>query len=177
MAGASGEVVIIPRNFQLLSELEKAEKGGGDGTCSLGLVEADDITLSNWQCTILGPNNTPMENRIISLLLFAGQHYPDEPPKVKFQSKVNFPFVVRRGRRQPPRTEQPLRPPATRGLRVPGDGEGRPRTLRPPVPPLIVRACSLAASEWRGGSEEAARAQFGLGQYSSSPAVSPACLG
>ena len=111
MAGASGEVVIIPRNFQLLSELEKAEKGGGDGTCSLGLVEADDITLSNWQCTILGPNNTPMENRIISLLLFAGQHYPDEPPKVKFQSKVNFPFVVRRGRRQPPPDGRPGAPP------------------------------------------------------------------
>ena len=31
-----------------------------------------------------------------------GQGYPNEPPSVKFQTKVNFPFVVRLPRRTPP---------------------------------------------------------------------------
>ena len=99
MAQSSGEVIIVPRNFVLLGELEKAEKGNTDMSISYGLVEQDDITLSNWQCTILGLPNTTVENRIISLLLYCGKEYPDRPPTVqfqtKFQTKVNYPFIVR----------------------------------------------------------------------------------
>ena len=151
MAGQSGEVVIIPRNFQLLGELEKAEKGGGDMSCSLGLVESDDIFLTNWQCTILGPMNTPVDSRIVSLVMQAGPKYPDVPPDVKFQSKVNFPFVVRRGRRQPPCAEQPLRPPASRGLRVRWDGEGEAAntvgTRAAPERPRVL-ACRVRMAPW-----------------------------
>lgn len=93
---SSGEVVIVPRNFRLLEELENMEKGKtADMSVSFGLVDSDDITLSHWQCTILGPMNSPVENRIISLLVHCGEKYPSEPPVVKFQTKVNVPFVVR----------------------------------------------------------------------------------
>ena len=89
------EVVKIPRNFLLLEELDKAEKGHTDMTVSYGLVEKDDITLTNWQCTVLGPPNTPLENRIISCLVSCGPSYPDVPPTCQFQSRLNYPFIVR----------------------------------------------------------------------------------
>lgn len=93
MAGASSEKIIVPRNFMLLSELEKAEKGAGDMSISFGLVKQDDITLSDWQCTILGPPGAAVENRILSLILHCGTGYPEVLPTVRFLTKVNFPFV------------------------------------------------------------------------------------
>ena len=90
----SGETIIVPRNFGLLAELERAEKGNTDMNISYGLTEPDDITLSSWQCTILGPLNSGVENRIVSLVVECDQNYPDAPPSVRFQSKVNYPFVV-----------------------------------------------------------------------------------
>jgi len=89
----SGEEIIMPRNFVLLEELEKAEKGNTDMSISYGLVHADDITLSTWQCTILGPSNSPVENRIISLLITVGPNYPQVKPEVQFQTKLNYPWL------------------------------------------------------------------------------------
>lgn len=63
-----------------------------------GLVNSDDIDLVDWQCTILGGMNTPVENRIISLLVKTGPAYPNEQPSVQFQTKVNFPFVDDKGK-------------------------------------------------------------------------------
>ncbi|KAI1307376.1 E2 ubiquitin-conjugating protein mms2 [Mortierella claussenii] len=83
----------IPRNFKLMEELEKGEKGIGDGTCSYGLSDGDDMTMSNWNGTILGPGHTVHENRIYSLKLHCGAEYPDVPPVVSFLSRVNLPCV------------------------------------------------------------------------------------
>jgi hypothetical protein len=52
---AAGEVVIVPRNFKLLEELEKSEKGHGDMSISFGLVDSADTFLSDWNGGILGP--------------------------------------------------------------------------------------------------------------------------
>ena len=46
---------VVPRNFKLLEELESSEKGHGDMTISYGLERPDDIFMTNWICTILGP--------------------------------------------------------------------------------------------------------------------------
>lgn len=51
----AGETVIVPRNFKLLEELEKSEKGLGDMAISFGLVDSGDTFLSEWNGGILGP--------------------------------------------------------------------------------------------------------------------------
>ena len=52
----SGEVVITPRNFKLLEELEHSEKGLGDMSISYGLVDSSDIFMGEWNATIMGPH-------------------------------------------------------------------------------------------------------------------------
>ncbi len=94
----SAEVVVVPRNFQLLDELESAEHGKTDLNVSYGLVQPDDITLSNWQCSIIGPVGSVVEGRIISLLLHCGSDYPQRPPEFRFQTKLNFPFIASDGK-------------------------------------------------------------------------------
>eukprot|EP00978_Attheya_sp_CCMP212_P007706 scaffold17914_cov40-Attheya_sp.AAC.3 len=53
---SAGEVVIIPRNFKLLEELEKSEKGHGEMAISFGLTDPGDTFLSDWNGGILGPH-------------------------------------------------------------------------------------------------------------------------
>ena len=105
MAAKPGDV-IIPRNFKLLEEvsykfyqkvlpnnssfhhfiyyliiqLEHSEKGTGDMSVSMGLVDPDDIFLSEWNGSILGPHGVSIDIYIFicqSLLLMNILFYID----------------------------------------------------------------------------------------------------
>jgi len=69
----TGETVITPRNFKLLEELEKADKGLGDMTVSYGLVDSSDIFMGEWNGSIMGPPGVSLYIIIIYLciVLFA----------------------------------------------------------------------------------------------------------
>jgi len=90
-------MVEVPRNFRLLEELEKGEKGQSAGMVSVGLRDRDDILLRYWTGTIIGPPGTAFENRILMLELYAGDNYPKEPPTIRFVSRVNLPCVEGKG--------------------------------------------------------------------------------
>ncbi|RHY32335.1 hypothetical protein DYB32_002646 [Aphanomyces invadans] len=100
---AGAEVVIVPRNFKLLEELESAEKGHGDMSISYGLEQADDIFLTSWIGTILGPAGTTHDGRIYSLKIHCGENYPNAPPEVLFTSRINMSCVDQTNGRVNPR--------------------------------------------------------------------------
>jgi hypothetical protein len=54
--------------------------------------------MSNWNATIIGPGHSVYQNRIYSLSIHCGPSYPDQPPEVKFLTKINLPCVKSDGR-------------------------------------------------------------------------------
>ncbi|KAG7370223.1 ubiquitin-conjugating enzyme [Nitzschia inconspicua] len=89
----AGETVIVPRNFKLLEELEKSEKGHGDMSISFGLVDSGDTFMTDWNGGILGPGGTHHDGRFYQLRIHCTDNYPAVPPEVRFVSKINMTCV------------------------------------------------------------------------------------
>ena len=84
----------MPRTFRLYEELEKAEHAKlSDQNVSYGLNQGDDKSFTNWNGTIIGPQNTNFDNRIYMLTITCTDNYPSVAPVVKFNSKINIPCV------------------------------------------------------------------------------------
>ena len=73
--------------------MEASEKGTGDMNVSMGLVSHDDILLTDWNGSILGPQGTTFDGRLYELRISCGPQYPNAPPKVRFASRINLPHV------------------------------------------------------------------------------------
>eukprot|EP00039_Didymoeca_costata_P025450 m.13399 g.13399 ORF g.13399 m.13399 type:complete len:156 (-) comp4845_c1_seq1:109-576(-) len=92
---AQGGNIKVPRNFVLLNELEDYEKGGGNGTISVGLNDWD-ASLTQWNVGFLAPQQMRFpgdEIVFLNMQIKAGPHYPDKLPEMRFIHKVNLPFV------------------------------------------------------------------------------------
>jgi len=128
MAGADNEdrlVYRVPRQFKLLNELDRAEKGQSDHFnaerkkrsditaaniesimfCTLGLdvsqpenaTEPEKYVFTNWNATIIPHQGASVGNRLYSLTVTAGPDYPNTPPSIRFIHKVNLGCVNHRG--------------------------------------------------------------------------------
>eukprot|EP00375_Theileria_parva_P000375 XP_763044.1 ubiquitin-conjugating enzyme [Theileria parva strain Muguga] len=95
--------VRVPRSFKLIDELERGQKGCVSDGVSFGLERPDDITLTNWSCTILGYPGTNYENRIYCLSVTCDDEYPEKPPKLKFITKIALTGVDSNGNVSPHR--------------------------------------------------------------------------
>ncbi len=74
--------------------MAELDKGGcglityGLEKCNFFIILADDNTFTNWNASIIGPNE-----RIYELKLVCGEDYPYKPPKIKFVTKINMAAV------------------------------------------------------------------------------------
>lgn len=96
-----------PRSFRLRRELEHAEKGEETKNEHTGFVSygLDDQALSatgfyggntynnqlsEWNATIIGPQNTNLGDRFYMVRVYCGPSYPKTPPDIFFKTKINM---------------------------------------------------------------------------------------
>jgi ubiquitin-conjugating enzyme E2 variant len=60
------------------------------GLISLGLADSGDVTLSSWNCSLIGWPNSSLDGRLYTLKVVCSELYPDVPPAIRFISKINM---------------------------------------------------------------------------------------
>ncbi|KAK2956089.1 putative ubiquitin-conjugating enzyme [Blattamonas nauphoetae] len=85
--------VVVPRNFRLLDELNRVEKGQDiPSTISYGLAD-DNPLLYNWTGMLIPPPSSKHAGYIYNLEIYCGDNYPRVPPVVRFKENVSLPFL------------------------------------------------------------------------------------
>lgn len=92
-------LLIVPRSFKLLEELEQSEKSTAvppphAGYISYGLVDPSDMTLSTWNASIIAPTTGTIADRLYTLVIVCPEDYPNSAPSVRFVNKINMPSMV-----------------------------------------------------------------------------------
>ncbi|XP_063720580.1 ubiquitin-conjugating enzyme E2 variant 1-like [Symsagittifera roscoffensis] len=87
----------VPRSFKLLDEHEESIKYG-DPMISWGLADSEDMDMREWVGSIFGPPKTTFDSRIYSLNIRCSQNYPDEPPSISFNTRINLSCVDSKGK-------------------------------------------------------------------------------
>jgi ubiquitin-protein ligase len=57
---------------------------------SAGLVDPEDIFLTEWNASMMGTPGTAFEDHFYELRVFCSPDYPIEPPAVRFISRINM---------------------------------------------------------------------------------------
>jgi ubiquitin-conjugating enzyme E2 variant len=68
---------------------------------SWGLTDENDMSLSQWNCSIFGPQGSSLDNRMFTLIAECPADYPNVPPIFRFRSKINMPQVDSKGHVDP----------------------------------------------------------------------------
>ena len=91
---SSGSAVRLRR---LTNELKSASAGAKEDGVAIQVASDGKDTLSHFIGTITGPEDTPFENIKYEVDIHVGEHYPVEPPKMKFITVPYHPNVSLRG--------------------------------------------------------------------------------
>ncbi|GAM25357.1 hypothetical protein SAMD00019534_085320, partial [Acytostelium subglobosum LB1] len=76
--------------YRIMSDLKQISDQSPDGVSA---APSDKRNLLNWTATIVGPDETPFEGGIFNLSISFTEHYPEQPPKIKFTTDIFHPNV------------------------------------------------------------------------------------
>ena len=77
--------------------INDAKKFLRDGAGLGILVQSQATNMMIWEAIIFGPDDTDWEGGVFKLMMEFPENFPNEPPKVKFLSKMYHPNIYTNG--------------------------------------------------------------------------------